>query len=141
MRPAQRCTIVDDGPDHRGRPHQPKQQPTQSQRDQPEHGDEHVSKYHRNRKHHEVDQERKHPPRQHAAKQFGLRPGIEGMRLIIGTAAAPGAAAGVTRTAVRHDPSSATVPSPRETWEWVWSAARAYPAVIPGRVEDANPES
>src|SRR6266851_6557017 len=91
-------------------------------------GNGHVSQNDRDREHDEVDQERKHPPRQHAAKQFRLRERIEGMRLIIRTAAAPGAAAAVTRTAVRHDPSSATVPSPRETWEWVAPVARACPA-------------
>ena len=64
-----------------GRPGQPEQRPAEPERDQAEHGDEDVAEDHRDRQHDEVDQERKHPPRQHAAKQFRLQIGIERMRL------------------------------------------------------------
>ena len=39
-----------------------------------------IAEDHRDRQHDEVDQEREHPPRQHAAKQFRLQIGIERMR-------------------------------------------------------------
>ena len=57
----------------------------------------------RNRKHHQVDQEREKPPRQNAAKQFRLQHGIESMRR--NAAVAPPGATRVTRTAIRHDQS------------------------------------
>src|ERR1700722_242900 len=47
------------------------------------------------------------PPRQHAAKQFRLKGRIEGMGR--NSAVVTPAAAGISRTAIRHDPSSREV--------------------------------
>src|ERR1700732_2321621 len=116
MRSAKGCAVKEVGPDDRGRPRQPKQRPAEPERDQAEHGNKQVADDHRHRKHQQVDQEREHPPCQHAAKQLGLYHGIEGMPLKIHPAVAPGAA-GISRTAVRHGrPPKGCIPE-SQTWE------------------------
>ena len=105
-----------------GRPCQPEQRPAEPERDHAEHRDEDVAEDHRDRQHDEVDQERKHPPRQHAAEQFRLQIGIERMRLHPAVIA-PGAA-GIARTAVRHDRPPRPI-LPCRTWERAVRVPRA----------------
>src|SRR5882724_8465628 len=102
MRTAKRRAVINEGPDHRSRRHQPEEYRAEAERDQAEHGDEHASHDHGNRQHDKVDQESKHPSNQYAAKQFGPRPGVKGMRLKIARAAAAPGATRVAGTAVRH---------------------------------------
>src|SRR6185436_5640508 len=105
VRTADRGAVINDGPHDRRRPRQPEQHPAEPERDDPEHEDEDVAEDHGDRQHDEVDQERKDPPRQYAATQFGLRVGIERMRphpAIV----SPSAVTGIARAAIRHDPSS-----------------------------------
>src|SRR4029079_2209214 len=76
------------------------------------------------RQHHEIDQECKHPPCQHTAKQFRLQIGVERMRLYA-------AATRVPRTAIRHDQSSRPhIPASRDMGT---AAPRARAAMVTKR--------
>src|SRR6186997_3291147 len=92
---AQGQAVIGHRPDHHGGPQQAVEQEAQPEGDDADDEDEHRHEHDRDRKNQEVDQERHHPPRQHALEQFGVGGGIIGVRLELNRdAETPGFAGG-----------------------------------------------